>query len=501
MSLSFPKRENEQTVSTIERDTIAAISTAVGPSGIGIVRISGPAAIAVADRLFRAGKGRPLAEAESHTIHYGHIAEGETLLDEVLVSVLRAPRTYTRDDIVEIHCHGGVLVLRRVLEAILRAGARLARPGEFTKRAFLNGRIDLSQAEAVMDLIASENKSAADSALSQLGGVMRRRVGALRETLLHECAYIEAALDDPEHYDMTDYAPVLKEKLESVKADIDALLETAEEGRILKNGVSTVILGRPNVGKSTLLNLLAGTERAIVTEIAGTTRDVLEEQVVLSGVPLRIMDTAGLRETADTVEQIGVARAKAAAEKADLILYILNGAEIRSEEDAAYLKTLAGNRDADKAGAATNAVASDANRVVSSAGGAAVILILNKCDLKQQLSDEDAGAMLPGAPLVKMAARDGQGLRTLGELVRERFFRGDIAEKQEVYITNTRHKEALQDAADAIARTLQSISDGMPEDLFTVDLMDAYAALGQVIGEDVDEDLIDRVFSEFCMGK
>ena len=486
-------------MSSIERDTIAAISTAVGPSGIGIVRISGPAAIAVADRLFRAADGRLLAEAESHTIHYGHIAEGETLLDEVLVSVLRAPRTYTRDDVVEIHGHGGTLVLRRVLEATLRAGARLARPGEFTRRAFLNGRIDLSQAEAVMDLIASENKGAADAALSQLGGVMRRKIAALRDALLHECAFVEAALDDPEHYDMAGYAPTLREKLGAVKRDIEALLETADEGRILKNGVATVILGRPNVGKSTLLNLLSGSERAIVTEIAGTTRDVLEEQVVLSGVPLRIMDTAGLRETADAVEQIGVERAKAAAKTADLILYILNAAEIRSEEDAAYLRTLAGERPAGGANDTDKTTAHGA--MPSSASGAAVILIMNKCDLKQQLTEEEARAMLPGAPLVNMAARDGLGMRKLGEVVRERFFHGDIREKQEVYITNTRHKEALQDACDAIARTLQSIDAGMPEDLFTVDLMDAYAALGQVTGEDVDEDLIDEIFTSFCMGK
>ena len=461
-----------------QNDTIAAISTAMAPSGIGIVRVSGPAAIAVADRLFTAKKGRTLAEAESHTIHYGHIAEGETLLDEVLVSVLRAPRTYTREDVVEIHCHGGMLVLQRVLEATLRAGARLAQPGEFTKRAFLNGRIDLSQAEAVMDLIASGNRSAADSALSQLGGVMRRRVTALREAVLHECAFIEAALDDPEHYDMDGYAPTLREKLEAVRQDIATLLATADEGRILKEGVATVILGRPNVGKSTLLNLLAGSERAIVTEIAGTTRDVLEEQVVLSGVPLRIMDTAGLRETGDTVEQIGVARAKAAAKAADLILYVLNSAEIRSEEDAANLRELAG------AGNHTP-----------------VILILNKWDLKTQLPEEEAQALLPGAPLVKMAARDGHGLQTLGALVRERFFRGEILENTEVYITNIRHKEALQEAADAIARTLQSIDDGMPEDVYTVDLMDAYGALGEIIGEEVGEDLIERIFKEFCMGK
>ena len=464
-----------------ERDTIAAISTAMAPSGIGIVRVSGPAAVAVADRLFRAKNGRPLAEAQSHTIQYGHITEGETILDEVLVSVMRAPRTYTREDVVEFHGHGGMLVLRRVLEAVLRAGARLARPGEFTKRAFLNGRIDLSQAEAVMDLIASSNRSAATAALSQLGGAMRRRVSTLREKLLHECAYIEAALDDPEHYDLGRYAPELKQTLTEARTEIQTMLETAEEGRILKEGVATVILGRPNVGKSTILNLLAGSDRAIVTEIAGTTRDVLEEQIVFAGVPLRIMDTAGLRETGDPVEQIGVARAKAAAETADLILYVMNAAEIASAQDAENLRELA-----KKAG---------------SGEATPVILILNKCDLKEQLSAEEARAMLPGAPLVNMAALDGLGLKALGELLRERFLRGEIVENTEVYITNTRHKEALQEADLAIGRTLQSIEDGMPEDLFTVDLMDAYGALGQITGEEVGEDLIEKVFAEFFMGK
>ena len=456
------------------QDTIAAISTAVSPSGIGIVRISGGEACSVADRVFRAENGRPLKEAESHTLQYGHVEAGGKILDEVLVSVFRAPRTYTREDIVEINCHGGALVMRRVLEAVLEAGARLAEPGEFTKRAFLNGRIDLTQAEAVMDLISSGNKSAADSALSHLGGRMKKQIVPLREKILYQTAYIEAALDDPEHYDLTGYGPELDAVLQEVCAGIRSLLDTAEEGRVVKEGISTVILGLPNVGKSTLLNLLSGEERAIVTDIAGTTRDVLEEQVILDGIPLRIMDTAGLRETGDVIEQIGVERARERAEEADLILYLLDGTRPVTEEDRKNLRTLEGKR---------------------------VILIRNKTDLEQEAEDRAIRALLPDAPYIPMSAARGDGREELAGTIRDLFLGGKIRTGEEVYITNLRHKEALSDALNSLMLTRQAIADGMPEDLYTVDLMDAYAALGRIIGEDVDEDLIDEIFSQFCMGK
>ena len=491
-SSSFPERETDPGgMSMRNRDTIAAISTAVAPSGIGIVRLSGPEAVAVADRVFRAKNGRPLAEAASHTGHYGTVwtntepdgpeagagpalsADAECL-DEVLAAVYRAPRTYTREDVVEISCHGGVLVLRRVLEALLLSGARLAEPGEFTKRAFLNGRIGLSQAEAVMDLIGSRNASAARSALSHLGGALQRKIGALRERILHETAYIEAALDDPEHFDLTGYGAELDGTLADIQKETDALIATATEGRFVREGVATVILGRPNVGKSTLLNLLSGEERAIVTEQAGTTRDVLEEQVVLNGIPLRIMDTAGLRESGDAVEQIGVRRARACAEEADLILYLADGTGPASEEDRKILAELRGRT---------------------------VILIRSKGDLELRVTEQELQEMLPEAPVLTLSAREGRGVEALAACIRDLFFHGKVRTDEEVYITNIRHKEALLEARESLSLTRQAIADRMPEDLYTVDLMDAYAALGRIVGAEVGEDLIDRIFSEFCMGK
>ena len=461
-------------MNNFNQDTIAAISTATAPSGIGIVRISGKEAIPVAAGIFRAASGKPLTAAESHTLQYGHIEAGGTILDEVLVSVFRAPRTYTREDLVEINCHGGTLVLRRVLEAVLDAGARMAEPGEFTKRAFLNGRIDLTQAEAVMDLIGSENRIAADSALSHLGGAMRKKIVSLREKILYETAYIEAALDDPEHYDLTGYGKELEEKLGEVLGEIRHLLDTADEGRIVREGIAVVILGQPNVGKSTLLNLLTGEDRAIVTEIAGTTRDVLEDHVMMDGIPLRVMDTAGLRDTDDTIEQIGVERARACAGKADLILYLIDGAGPLSETDRDNLRGLAGKK---------------------------VILIRNKTDLEETVPDEELRALLPDAPYVRMSASKGTGKNELAEKIREMFLSGEVRQGEEIYITNVRHREALIKASESLACTLQAVADGMPEDLYTVDMMDAYSALGRIIGEDVDEDLINEVFEKFCMGK
>ena len=467
-------------MNTVYQDTIAAISTASAPSGIGIVRISGKEAIPVADCVFRAANGKPLSAAESHTMQYGHVEAEGNLLDEVLVSVFRAPRTYTREDIVEINCHGGTLILRTVLEAVLKAGARMAEPGEFTKRAFLNGRIDLTQAEAVMDLIGSENRIAAESALSHLGGTMRRKITSLRENLLYEMAYIEAALDDPEHYDLTGYGTELSDKLQKISREIRHLLDTAEEGRMVKEGIATVILGRPNVGKSTLLNLVSGEERAIVTDIAGTTRDILEEHVMLNGIPLRVMDTAGLRETGDKIEQIGVERARSCAEKADLILYMIDGTRPLTETDRKNLEELAEKK---------------------------VILIRNKTDLEKDISgeegvsDQEIRALLPEAPFVRLSASEGSGLENLSGVIRDLFLSGKVRQGEEVYITNIRHKEALSDAAASLAYTLQAIADGMPEDLYTVDMMDAYAALGRIIGEDVDEDLVNEIFEKFCMGK
>ena len=457
-----------------ETDTIAAISSGLGGSGIGIIRISGPDAVCCADRVFRAKGGRTLAEAESHTVHYGHVLKDGKILDEVLSIVFRAPRTYTREDVVEIHCHGGTFVMQEALEAVLASGARLAKPGEFTERAFLSGRIELSQAEAVMDMIRSDNSRALRAAADQLSGAMRDKISSIRAKILAESAKIEAAMDDPEHFDLTGNREALMEIVSDLRTQIGTLLDTAEEGRILREGIATVILGRPNVGKSTLLNALAGADRAIVTDIAGTTRDVLEETVILSGIPLRIMDTAGLRSGADPIEEIGVQRARACAESADLVLYVLDGGEELSEEDRENIAPYA-----DKP----------------------VLILLNKSDLPQNVSRDAAASLRPGTKVISLSAAQGEGLSALAEAVRELFLRGEVRPDDSLIVTNARHKEALRAASESLSYVEEAIRNEMPDDLYTVDLMDAYMSLGQITGEDVGEDLIDEIFASFCMGK
>ncbi len=457
----------------INEDTIAAVSTGMSPGGIGIVRISGPDAVQAADRVFEGADGKSLAEAKSHTIHYGVIRENGELLDEVLVSVMRAPRTYTREDVVEINCHGGIYVVRKVLQAVLKKGVRPAQPGEFTKRAFLNGRIDLSQAEAVMDLISADNEYAEKSAVSQLKGSMKKIILSCREKILYETAYIEAALDDPEHYDLTGYPEELKEKLIALLQEIEALYNTSEDGAILREGIRTVILGRPNVGKSTLMNALSGTETAIVTDIAGTTRDVLEESITISGIPLRIMDTAGIRNTEDIIEKIGVERARKAADEADLILYVLDAASGFSEEDREILSELSGRK---------------------------MIILLNKSDLPSRTTEAEARAAAD-APVIAISAKENIGMEQLREYVLDLFLGGEVRFNEQVYITNERHKAALANVLESLRLVISAIDDGMPEDVYTVDLMDAYSSLGSVIGEEVGEDLVNEIFNKFCMGK
>ncbi|MBE5995833.1 MAG: tRNA uridine-5-carboxymethylaminomethyl(34) synthesis GTPase MnmE [Lachnospiraceae bacterium] len=454
-------------------DTIAAVSTGISPGGIGIVRISGPDAIAAADRLFFSRSGQKLANVKSHTIHYGTICEDGEMLDEVLVSVMRAPATYTREDIVEINCHGGIFVVRKVLRAVLRNGVRPAEPGEFTKRAFLNGRIDLTQAEAVMDLISADNEYAEKSAVSQLKGSVRDAVLSCREKILYETAYIEAALDDPEHYDLTGYGDELYSKLQPILRELESLYRTSDDGKIMREGIATVILGRPNVGKSTLMNVLSGTDTAIVTEIAGTTRDVLEETVSIGGLPLRIMDTAGIRTTEDVIEKIGVEKALKCAENADLILYVLDAASEFSQEDKDLLEQLSGRQ---------------------------MIVLLNKSDLKQRIKESDVSAVAD-APVISVSAKENYGIGQLREYVLDLFLGGEVRFNEQVYITNERHKAALSDVIESLKLVLESIETGMPEDVFTVDLMDAYRSLGTIIGEEIGEDLINEIFSKFCMGK
>lgn len=455
-------------------DTIAAIATAMAPSGIGIVRISGPEAVAVADRLYRGKKKeKKLADMKSHTIHYGWIVEQEQVLDEVLVMLMRGPHSYTGEDTVEIDCHGGVLAVKRVLEAVLHAGARIADPGEFTKRAFLNGRIDLSQAEAVMDVISAKSEYALQSSVSQLQGSVRRAVKEIREKLLYEIAFIESALDDPEHISLDGYPEKLEGIVQEEKRQIEKLLKSADDGKMLQEGIKTVILGKPNAGKSSLLNLLVGEEKAIVTDIAGTTRDVLEEQISLGGISLRMLDTAGIRSTADKVEQIGVERAKEHAKNADLILYVVDASVPLDENDGQIMELLKGRK---------------------------TILLLNKSDLETVISKEALTARID-APVLNISAREETGLAELEALIKEMFFQGEISFNDEVYITNMRQKRALEEALESLKMVENSIAMGMPEDFFSIDLMNAYERLGSIIGEAVGEDLVNEIFSKFCTGK
>ncbi len=455
-------------------DTIAAIASGMTASGIGIIRISGPEAVAVLRSIFhpRSKKDR-VAEWAANTIHYGHIYDGDEKIDECLVLYMRAPHTYTTEDTIEIDCHGGPFVMNRILETVLRHGARAAEPGEFTKRAFLGGRIDLTEAEAVMDIIGSRNEDALQSSLNQLSGSIREKIVTLRSTIMDELAYIEAALDDPEHYDLSDYPPVLTEKLSPVIEEIRHLLATYNEGRIVREGIQTVILGKPNAGKSSLLNVLTGEERAIVTDIEGTTRDVLEETVNLGGVTLRLMDTAGIRDTDDTIEHIGVERAKQYALQADLVLTVIDTSRPLDDNDREILELIQDRT---------------------------AVILLNKSDLAQVVRAEDIQAICP-KPVIFISAKQEKGIREVAETIRSLFFTGSIHMNEEVMITNARHKQALEDAIHSLQLVKQSIDDRMPEDFYSIDLMDAYASLGSIIGEEVDEDLVNTIFAKFCMGK
>lgn len=458
-----------------ENQTIAAISTAVSQGGISIIRISGPEAFAVADRVYCSpGNHKKLSDQKSHTIHYGYICDGEEKVDEVLVSVMRAPYTYTAEDTVEINCHGGVLVTRRVLETVLKNGAKAAEPGEFTRRAYLNGRIDLSRAEAVMDVISAKNRFALSSSVSQLGGSLERKIRKLRTQLLDLVAYIEAALDDPEHISLDGYRSIMEEKLILVKNEIKRLSDSFLDGRILAEGVRTVILGKPNAGKSSLLNLFSGRERAIVTDIAGTTRDTLEEQLTIGGIGFMMIDTAGIRNTEDAVEKIGVERARKAAQEADLILYVADASKELDEDDREIIKLLEGKR---------------------------CIVLINKSDLEQKITREDIEALGLGFQILSISAKTEAGLEEFKKAVCGMFGRGDLSFNDEVILTNERQKQCMDEAFRSIELVLSQLKEDIPEDLLTIDLMGAYESLGRIIGEEVEEDLVNRIFEKFCMGK
>ena len=456
----------------MKKDTIAAISTGMTNSGIGIVRISGEEAFDIADRIY---KGRnKITESESHTIHYGHIIDGEETIDEVLVMVMRAPRTFTGEDTVEINCHGGTFVLKRVLETVLKNGARAAEPGEFTKRAFLNGKMDLSQAEAVIDVINSENEYALQSSISQLKGNIKNKINDIRKKIIYHTAFIESALDDPEHISVDGYGETLKSEAERIIDELEILIRSADNGRVMKEGINTVIVGKPNAGKSSLLNVLSGHERAIVTDIEGTTRDILEEQIKLGGLSLNVIDTAGIRTTDDVIEKIGVDRAWEYAMNADLIIYVVDASKELDENDDKILDLIRNKN---------------------------TIILLNKSDLDTVIT---AGMMKERAgniPVISVSAKEERGIRELEEMVKEMFLKGEISFNDQIYITNVRQKNALSDALESMKKVIQSIDDGMPEDFYSIDLMDAYESFGSITGESVGEDLVNEIFSKFCMGK
>lgn len=455
-------------------DTIAAIATAMSSSGIGIVRVSGGEAFFIVNQIFKSKKtGFNLMEAPSHTIHYGTIQDGDEVLDEVLVLVMRGPHSYTAEDTVEIDCHGGVLVMKKILETVIKYGARPAEPGEFTKRAFLNGRIDLSQAEAVIDVINSSNEYAMKSSVSQLKGSVSRRVKQLREEILYQIAFIESALDDPEHISLEGYEEKLCKQLHPMIQEIEKMIRSADNGKIVTEGIRTVILGKPNAGKSSLMNVLLGEERAIVTDIAGTTRDTLEEHIRLEGISLNIVDTAGIRETEDVVEQIGVSRAKNVADEADLIIYVVDGSCPLDENDDMIMELIQGRKS---------------------------VVLLNKTDLHMVVTEAEL-EMRTGQPVIAVSAKEETGIEELEKTIRNLFYDGELNFNDEVLITNVRHKTALVNALESLNMVENSIRDRMPEDFLTIDLMDAYEQLGSIIGEAVEDDLVNEIFSKFCMGK
>ena len=455
-------------------DTIAAVATAMTASGIGIIRMSGPDSRKIAGKVYRSKGGKKrIEEVSSHTINYGFICDGEETIDEVLVLVMDGPRSYTGEDTVEIDCHGGVLAMKRVLETVVKYGARPAEPGEFTKRAFLNGRMDLSQAEAVIDVINAKNEYALKSSLGQLKGNIQKAIQEIRERIIYQIAYIESALDDPEHISIDGYGETLGKEVELLKERLQQLLQTVREGKLMKEGIKTVILGKPNAGKSSLLNILVGEERAIVTDIAGTTRDILEESIVLHGISLRMIDTAGIRSTEDVVEKIGVKKAIEYAKDADLILYVVDSSVPLDENDREILELLQDKR---------------------------AIVILNKADLEPVVTEDILRKKTKHA-VVSISAKEEEGIDLLEQQMKDMFFDGELSFNDEIYITNVRHKAALEEAKRSLELVENSIQMQMPEDFFSIDLMNAYEALGSIIGESVGEDLVNEIFSKFCTGK
>ena len=486
----------------LKSETIAAIATALNDSGIGIIRVSGDEAITIVNKIYKSPKNKNLIDFDSHTINYGFIYDGEELIDEVMVSIFKAPRSYTAEDTVEINCHGGVLVTNKVFETVIKNGARIAEPGEFTKRAFLNGRIDLSKAEAVMDIISAKNEFAMKTSLKQIRGNLYHLIKDIRAEILFEIAFIESALDDPEHISLEGYHEKLSEKVNLLIKKVKRLYDTADNGKMLKDGINTVIVGKPNAGKSSLLNILVGEEKAIVTDIAGTTRDMIEENIRLSGISLNIVDTAGIRHTNDKVEKIGVEKAKEVALQADLIIYVVDSSVPLDKNDREIMNLIKGKK------VIVLLNKSDLNTVVNeniiiSNLHKSIDVISNEeySDFNNNIYDVKFNQIIDNVKVVKTSTKNVVGIEDLEASIKDMFFQGEIKMNDEVMLTNIRQRDAVKDALDSLIMVNKSLDDNMPEDFLSIDLMGAYSSLGYVIGEEIGEDVVNEIFSKFCMGK
>ncbi len=456
-------------------DTIAAIATGMTPSGIGIIRVSGEDAFSIASSVFHEKNNGPISTYEGYRAYFGNIIDKENVMDEVILLVFKEPHSFTGEDTIEIQCHGGILMMKRILELCIRSGARAAEPGEFTKRAFLNGKMDLSEAEAVMDVISSKNDFALKNSVKQMQGSLYKKITQIREKILYETAFIESALDDPEHFDLTGYPEKLSEKLLVMLHDLEKLSDSFEDGRILSEGVRTVILGKPNVGKSSLLNILTGSDRAIVTQIPGTTRDTIEEDININGVFLHIVDTAGIRQSEDEVEQIGIKKALDIAKDADLVILVVDSSKSLSSEDDEILSFIKKN---DKK----------------------CVILLNKSDLGSVIGPEEIGCYTNN-PVIVISAKDETGIDELKKYISDEYSRGYLKYNDEIFITNVRQKQALSDAIQSLLCVARSITEKMPEDFYSIDLTAAYDHLGLIIGQQTDDDVINEIFDRFCMGK
>lgn len=457
-----------------KEDTIAAITTGISNAGVGIIRISGDRACEITDRVFQAeNKKKKASNMKSYTAAFGKIYDGDDLIDESILLVMKAPHTYTCEDVCELQCHGGIVVLRKILDLVLRNGARAAEPGEFTKRAFLGGRIDMSQAESVMSLINAKNDFAVRTSVDQLQGRLKNTIVNMREKILYNVAFIESALDDPEHYSLDGFPDKLRMIIDDILIQVEGLINTFDNGKILSEGINTVIVGKPNAGKSSLLNMFVGEDRAIVTDMAGTTRDTLSEIVNVRGITLNIIDTAGIRETDDLVEKIGVDKAIKSVDKADLVLYVVDGSVELDEND---------------------------QRIIEKIRDKNVIVIINKSDLEIKI-ERDAICRYIDAEVIQLSAMTGDGSEELYDMLNKMFFEGSLSYNDQLYITNARHKNELVCTKNALKKVIESIDMGMEEDFFSIDMMDAYEHLGLIIGETARDDLADKIFKNFCMGK